>query len=326
MEARSIESYSVQTDEGVSSLDRFAVRDRIRRREVGPETKVARAGSEVWVPASEISELKRYFDLLELTEPRGARGPTSVRGPARATFAGRILPSLRYPFTGAGPVVLPVLAVLMTGLAGLVMVPLSGMYRRGAIYLLAAVLCGLVVSTLLQVVRHTARGEMEFPTIEVEDWSEMPALFLRTTGLAILAAWPVLLAWAGYVWVGYPSSLDNLSLKTTFPGVLLSLLFVHVYHPVCVAVVAVWENYHEPLNPFFVARTARILGGDYVRFTLVAMVGTGLVIAASGPLGRLSSPALRGFLLSALGLWLAVSVAHLLGFMVHEHEEALGWE
>lgn len=326
MESRAIESYSMQTDEGVCSLDRFAVRDRIRRRDVGPDTMLAREGSEEWVPASEISELKRYFGLLGQAEPRGVRRPPAALEPARVTLAGRILPSLAYPFTGAGPVVLPVLAVLMTAMTGLVMVPLRGVFTRGALYLLAAVLCGLVVSTLLQVVRHSARGELEFPTVEVEDWSEMPALFFKTTGLAILAAWPVLFAWAGYVYLGYPSTLDNLSLRTTVPGVLLSLLFVHLYHPVCVAIVAVWENYHEPLNPFFVVRTARILGRDYIRFTLVAMFGTGLMVAASAALGGLSSPALRGFLLSAGGLWLAVSVAHLLGFMVHEHEEALGWE
>jgi hypothetical protein len=211
MEARSIESYSVQTDEGVSSLDRFAVRDRIRRREVGPETKVARAGSEVGSGKRD-SELKRYFDLSSDGASRLAAQLPSGTGAGDVRRADPAEPAV--PLTGADWWSPP--AVLMTGLAGLVMVPLSGC-TGGAIYLLAAVLD----SSSPPCFRSCAiRLQRDGVPDDREDWERDARLFQTTD-------WPsrrLPVLSRGRVTLRGLSSLDNLSRKTTFPGCFVTAL------------------------------------------------------------------------------------------------------
>jgi hypothetical protein len=65
-------SYDVVLNGAVETLDRNAMRDRIRRGEVDGATSIAVAGSESWMPAAEYPELQRYLALASHTVPQPA--------------------------------------------------------------------------------------------------------------------------------------------------------------------------------------------------------------------------------------------------------------
>ncbi len=320
------ERYQIEGSDGARQvLDRFAVRDRIRAGTITTATSLARAGSQRWFPAAQFPELQRYFSL-RATSSSTQRPSASGAAPPGTSYFAHLGAAVSIPFSGVGVATTVVLALLLSVARMLLTMPLHRTRFRFVILVFVAFVGGLVVSTLLQVVRAAANGATEMPVPQIEEVGEHASLFLKALGLSILAAWPVWLSWGIFIYAGYPGSVDRLDSPSVVPGILLSLLFVVLYHPVVVATVAVWDNFAEPLNPFFTVRVIRLIGIEYLQFMLLSLVATGIVVGTLHALSRLTLPVLPNLLAHATLLWVGLGLAHLLGVMVQRHVDDLGWE
>ena len=76
------------------------LRDRIRNGMLNPHDQIAIVGTDIWKPASDFPELRRYFSLLKPAAAPGAAAVTGGHAPA-ASMGRRIIAGVIYPFTGA---------------------------------------------------------------------------------------------------------------------------------------------------------------------------------------------------------------------------------
>ncbi|HKC25248.1 MAG TPA: DUF4013 domain-containing protein [Thermoanaerobaculia bacterium] len=298
---------------GVEEVDRFEVRDRIRRGDVDSRTQLARVGTDDWKPAGAFPELARYVDLA-----REKRAVVSLsQGPARAqqahvgSMSQEIVEGLAYPLKGAGILTTIGIAIFSSiPFIGLLSVPILTVY-------------------VLAIVRSSSNGERELPAwVETSDVVGNLILWLKTWFVTIIALWPVVL-WVA-VWLSsHPSDrFSRDALASLVLGLAAAGLVSMLYFPACLATIAVWDSVLDSLNPVYVFAVIRRIGWDYVAVVVTYVAATG----ASTMLALLSNSALSA--LPILGsipgkipiIWAQFYTAHLLGWAVYRHADELGWD
>src|SRR5688572_5267603 len=97
---------------GIEELDRFGIRDLIRRGDVSAQTELALAGSEEWKTAASYPELARYFNIIS-ARPSATPGPVVGSKPRVVhPMSERIIGGLLYPLAGGEVLMLIGLAIL----------------------------------------------------------------------------------------------------------------------------------------------------------------------------------------------------------------------
>ena len=298
----------VQTGGGFEEIDRPALRERIRSGAVVAETELAVAGGDEWRPAASYPELARYFAIAGAT-PRTPTISGTNRAPREIRPMGdRIVGGLTYPLKGGE------FATLL-GIAILSAIPFIGFLASFATTVI-----------MLSIIRKSADGSLKMPPlIDTTNIWDMAWLYLRVLFVTLVALSP-LIAFGAY---GVASLFSGgMSGVTVVIGTLLCLGFAMLYYPACLATIAVWDNVLSALNPVYVARVIRLIGGDY--FIVIGMwfVATGVTALLTMPgISPLSwIPIAGGIIGSMLSLWALFYASHLLGYAVYRHATELGWE
>jgi hypothetical protein len=296
---------------GTEEVDKFALRDRIRRGELDGKTVVARVGSDDWRPMSDYPELRRYLEMATAARPAPASpGAKPSLAPPAEPMLERAVKGAAYPLSiGGFLTILGLLLLSILPLIGLLAIPATSVY-------------------VLSIVRRSASGEKNFPDwSDADDVWETIALWLRTVAVSIIALWPVI-AWTLFWFATTSRKTETDALVRLGVGAGVAFLVSMVYYPACLATVAVWDSVLDSLNPSYVFRVIRTVGGDYLFVIVMWVVATGAAVAVSIPLRLFFGDIpIVGHLPSRLpGLWAQFYTAHLLGWAVHRHSTDLGWD
>jgi hypothetical protein len=294
---------------GIEELDRFGVRDRIRSGEITAGTELAFSQTDVWNAAASYPELQRYFEMAAVTTRQSLTERSEVRAEARPveSMRQRLLNGLVYP-VGGGEV------ILLLGLAVLSAIPLIG-------------ILGTLASTLMmvEIVRTSAEGRTKLPLIDTSQIWQLVRTYLRVLFVTVVSLLPVLIF--GIYAIGRVLT-RQMSMSTAVFGVVTGLAFSAVYYPACLATVAVWDSVLDSLNPMYIARLIRRIGGDYFLVIGVWFVASFVTTLLSSPFVSPFAmiPLVGGVLARALSLWSLFYVSHLLGYAVYRHAQELGWK
>ncbi|MBI2212805.1 MAG: hypothetical protein HYU52_04090 [Acidobacteria bacterium] len=293
---------------GFEELDRVAVRERIRKGDVVPGTDLSVAGTDAWRPAGSYPELARYFEMAAAS-PRTPSSLAEARPPRVVQSMGeRIVGGLSYPVAGGE-------IGTLIGIAILSAIPIIGFL---------ASLATTVV--MLSIIRKSADGSTRMPPIiDTSSVWDMAWLSLRVLFVTLVALLP-LIAFGVY---GVASLLQGgMSSSTVLLGILGCLAFGMVYYPACLATIAVWDNALSALNPVYVGRVIRLVGGDYFVVIGIWFVATAVTTLLTMPgISPLSAiPIVGGIVSSILSLWALFYASHLLGYAIYRHAPELGWE
>ena len=293
---------------GVEEIDRYELRERIRRREAHAETEVALAGTDEWKRISTYPELARYLELV-LTSSNVPSGPQISRTVPVESVASRILPALLYPIAGGEVVVLIGIAIFQS-LPGvsLLMIPVTTVY-------------------MLAIIRSSADGKTKMPAwVETDDIPGMFSAWIRAVIVTSIALWPMLL-WVG-IWYFATDRNGPDAQSHLVAGLVVAGILSIAYYPACLAMVAVWDSVSSALNPGFIIRTINTMRVDYgvavlswVIATAVAVIAAGLLNALLGPIpfvGRVPG--------RMLWIWAQFFGSHLLGWAIYRHAVELGWD
>lgn len=291
---------------GIDEVDRAGIRDLIRQGIIDATTDVAPGGTRDWRPAGQEPALARW---LEMAAER--RRIVYIRPGAEAESMGRrAVRGLAYPFLKGG-----IAAVI--GLAIVSAIPFF------------SILAGPIASFWsLAAIRESAKGDTTMPAwVETADILHVIWVWLKTVAVSLIALWPMVGWTAFWFWSGGARSGPE-ALTTFLIGLGVTGLVSLTYYPACLATVAVWDSVLDALNPAYVFRVIRTVGADYglmLLCSLAALVVGGL---SSALLDSLLAPVpFVGIVPGRIAtLWASFYAAHLLGWAVHRHEDALGWK
>jgi hypothetical protein len=290
---------------GIEELDRFGIRDLIRRGDVSAQTELALAGSEEWRTAASYPELARYFNIISA---RPSSTPGTVVGVSKPRvvqpMSERLVAGLLYPLAGGE-------VLMLLGLALLGFIPIVGRFAP-------------LASTLIMVsiIRSSAEGKLKMPMVDTSHFGEMIRISLRVLFVTIVALLPAIV-FGGFLFAGVASK--TMSLPIALIGTAIALAVSAIYYPACLATVAVWDNVLSSLNPAYVFKVIKIIGADY--FVVIAAY-----FAASFGTALLQSPVIGlipivGTLFKAMvSYWVMFYASHLLGYAIYRHAPELGWE
>lgn len=286
---------------GIDEVDRYQLRERIRRGEVTASTEIAPIGTEDWKRVASYPELARYLELAA-SLPSGA--PVIARAVPAESVAARIVPALRYPISGGEILVVVGLAILQSlpGIS-LIVIPVTTVY-------------------MLAIIRASSEGKTKMPAfVETDDIPAMFSVWIRTVVVTAISLWPML-AWFA-VWYFTTDRTRPQAQALLIAGLIVSGLISLVYYPACLAMIAVWDSVVAALNPVLVARTIRTMGSDYGVAVVAWAVAACLAMLVARPLGFV--PIIGGIAGRALWIWAQFFGSHLLGWAVHRHSVELGW-
>jgi hypothetical protein len=287
---------------GIEEVDRYQLRQRIRRGETSGSDEIAPVGTEDWKPVASYPELARYLELAAASP--GANRSLVARAVPAEPVASRIAPALRYPVSGGELVVVVGLAVLQSlpGIS-LVVIPLTTIY-------------------MLAIIRASSEGKTKMPAfVETDDIPAMFAVWIRTVAVTVISLWPMLVWFA--VWYFMTDRTSPHAEARLIVGLIITGLISLVYFPACLAMIAVWGSVGAALNPVLVARTIRAMGNDYRIAVLAWAVASGLALLIAKLLDAL--PIVGGVSGRALWIWAQFFGSHLLGWAVYRHSVELGW-
>ncbi len=290
---------------GIEELDRFALRDRIRSGDVGRGTELALKGTEDWRSAESFPELERYFDLLTA---RPSMAPVTLAAPSKPrqvqSMGERVVNGLIYPIAGGE-------IFMLLGLAILSIIPFIGWLSGPAATLI-----------MVSIVRSSADGKLKMPLVDTSNLFDLMWMWVRVMLITVVSLAPVL-AFGTFVFWGLLTK--SITLPIAIAGAALALAVSALYYPACLATVAVWDNVLSSLNPVYVVKVIRTIGGDY--FIVVGMwfVATFATTFLQLPyVGYI--PIIGTLFTSAVSYWALFYASHLLGYAVYPHAPELGWE
>ena len=295
---------------GVEVLDRFGIRDRIRSGDIAAHTELAPAESDDWRAASSYPELTRYFEMAATLTSR-ATAPGNLVRPSKPrpmeTMGQRVVQGLLYPLAGGE-------ALMLVGLAILAALPVIGFL---------ASLASTVI--MVSIVRTSADGRTKMPLVDTSQGWELIRTYLRVLFVTLVSLLPV---WAFGFFAATQVVRGTMPIAVALGGVAIGLAFAALYYPACLVTIAVWDNVLDSLNPAYVLKVIRLVGGDY--FIAVAMwfVATLATMLMSSPfLNPLAAvPIVGGVFASFLSFWALFYASHLLGYAIYRHSTALGWD
>jgi uncharacterized membrane protein len=290
---------------GIEEVDRYQLRERIRRGEVSASTEIAPVGTDGWKQVALYPELARYLELAAASPASNA--PVVARTVPAETVASRIVPALRYPISGGEILVVVGLAILQS-LPGvsLIVIPVTTIY-------------------MLAIIRASSEGKTKMPAfVETDDLPAMFEVWIRTVVVTVISLWPML------VWFGIWFMTDRTSPHAQahlIMGLVVTGLISLIYYPACLAMIAVWDSVGAALNPALVARTIRAMGSDYGVAVAAWVVATGLALLVAKPLNALVGwlPFVGQVPGRMLRIWALFYGSHLLGWAIYRHSVELGW-
>jgi hypothetical protein len=288
---------------GIEEVDRYQLRERIRRGEVTASTEIAPIGTENWKQVVSYPELARYLELAAASP--GSNAPVVARPVPAESVASRIVPALRYPVSGGEILVVVGLAILQSlpGIS-LIVIPVTTVY-------------------MLAIIRASSNGKTKMPAfVETDDIPEMFAVWVRTVLVTVISLWPMLVWFA--IWYFTINRTSPHAQGYLIVGLITSGLISLIYYPACLAMIAVWDSVGAALNPALVAKTIRTMGSDYGVAVAAWAVATGLALLVARPLGLL--PIVGAISGRALWIWAQFFGSHLLGWAIYRHSVELGWD
>jgi hypothetical protein len=280
----------------------FDLRDRIRNGTLSPQDQIAIVGTDIWKPASDFPELRRYFSLLKPAAAPGAAPVTGAHAPA-GSMGSRIIGGVVYPFTAITSIVVIIGAAVLRGVDPVLSIIFS---------ILASVYA-------LGVIRKSSEGQTTAPSAaEVGGITEWIMNFVRMIAVTFISAWPMMAA-SILVSTGLVRSWRSLVLLKG-----IAVLVMLLYYPASLATVAVWKSLKIALSIQQIFRFIGILGKHYYAVVGMWLLMAGairlLVAVGASVLGR------SRFLISidvAASIWVALYASHLLGWAVHLHRDEL---
>ena len=287
---------------GIEEVDRYQLRERIRRGEVGASTEIAPVGTEDWKQVATYPELAQYVELAAASP--GSNAPVVARTVPAESVASRIVPALRYPISGGEILVVVSLAVLQSlpGIS-LIVIPVTTIY-------------------MLAIIRASSEGKTKMPAfVETDDIPAMFTVWVRTVAVTVISLWPMLVWFA--IWYFTTDRTGPQAQAHLIVGLIISGLISAVYYPACLAMIAVRDSVGAALNPALVARTIRSMGRDYGVAVVAWAVATGLALLVAKPLGFI--PIVGEISGRAFWIWAQFFGSHLLGWAIYLHSVELGW-
>ena len=276
----------------------FDLRDRIRNGTLSPQDQIAIVGTDIWKPASDFPELRRYFSLLKPAAAPGAAPVMGTQAPA-GSMGSRIIGGVVYPFTAITSIVVIIAAAVLRGVNPLLSIIFS---------ILASVYA-------LGVIRKSSEGQTTAPSAaEVGGITEWIMSFVRVIAVTIISAWPMIAA----------TILAFMGLARSVVLFGIAVLVMLVYYPASMATVAIWKNIQISLSVQQIFRFIGILGIEYFAVIAVWFV-TFFGIALGMPLIHLALSSSRLFVTIKIGLqtWSTLYASHLLGWAVYRHRDEL---
>lgn len=293
---RAEERYQI-AGEGKELFTRTDLRNRIRSGDLLMSTEIAIEGTDDYRAAAEFPELARYFSLVA-SAPAVASGSTLVSPTAEAptgSLVARLVPALAYPITGAGAIIIVVLAFLEA-------VPFG------------SVITALVTPLLLvAIVRVSAEGSTRMPAAAAFGGAgSIVSDMLKAFVLSLLAAWPIILA----------ILLIFVMPRAAFSLMIAAFVAMVLYYPACIAILAKYGTIRPALSVSQIWGFITTLEGDYVLALAYYIPFFGLAVALGIAGSGLPSGA-QEFLIAVPIVWGAFSVFHLIGWSMHRHRGAL---
>ncbi len=293
---------------GIEEIDRYELRERIRRGEANAGTEIAPSGSDEWKRISAYPELSRYLELA-LTSPKIPTAPVTSRTVPAESVGSRVAPALLYPIAGGEVLVLIGIAVLQSlpGIS-LLVIPVTTVY-------------------MLAIIRASAGGKTKMPAfVETDDIPGMFSVWIRVVIVTAISLWPMLL-WTG-IWYFKVDRNAPEAHTHLIAGLIATGILSIVYYPACLAMVAVWDSVGSALNPALIIRTIRTMGADYGVAILAWVLATGVAVLGAELLNTLlgSIPFVGGIPGRMLWIWAQFFGSHLLGWAIYRHSVELGWE
>jgi hypothetical protein len=292
----------------------FDLRDRIRNGTLSPQDQIAIVGTDLWKPASDFPELRRYFSLLKPAAAPGAAPATAAQAPA-ASMGRRIIGGVVYPFTAITSIVVIIAAALL----------LRPRFEDLAASALLFVCWNLASVYALGVIRKSSEGQTTAPSAaEVGGIAEWIVSFFRVISVTLICAWPVMAA----------SILAFTGLVRSFALLQgIATVVVLLYYPASLATVAIWKSIRISLSIQQIFRLIGILGIDYfavIAVWLVLFFGITLsmplilltVVKHASALTVTSIRLLVPIKFGAL-TWSNLYASHLLGWAVYRHRDEL---
>jgi hypothetical protein len=292
---------------GVEELDRFGVRDAIRSGEITSESELAVANTDAWRPASAFPEFRRYLDLAATTSPQtNVVGITPAPKRDVQPMSTRAMQAILYPVAGGE-------VVALLGLAFLSMFPFISTLAR---------LAATVI--MVEIVRTSADGRTKMPLVDTSQAWQLLRTYFRVMFVTLVSLIPAYIVGVFAV----VSLFQGGGVKFFVAAMALALLIAALYYPACLATVAVWDNILASLNPLYVVKVIRIIGGDYFFVIALWFGASALATLASMPaFSPFAAIPIAGPIFSAaLSFWGLFYVSHLLGYAVYRHASELGWE
>lgn len=280
----------------------FDLRDRIRNGTLSPQDQIAIVGTDIWKPASDFPELRRYFSLLKPAAALGAAPVTGAHAPA-GSMGSRIIGGVVYPFTAITSIVVIIGAAVLRGVDPVLSIIFS---------ILASVYA-------LGVIRKSSEGQTTAPSAaEVGGITEWIMNFVRMIAVTFISAWPMMAA-SILVFTGLVRSWRSLVLLKG-----IAVLVMLLYYPASLATVAIWKSIRISLSVQQIFRFIGILGIEYFAVIAVWFV-IFFGIALGMPLIHLALSSSRLFVTIKIGAqtWSTLYASHLLGWAVYRHRDEL---
>jgi hypothetical protein len=204
----------------------------------------------------------------------------------------------------------------------------------GFVWGLAAVFILTVFQTsfYLHLIQQVANGSYDFPEWpESSDFLDMTVSVLKVTFVSVVALIPAILVAVvtgvgvfGLLLGGAAAGGRTLAALGPVAAALLVLgLFYLFYLPMCITIVAVFDTVLPALNPLLIVRIILRIGPPYV--AAVALVAAMSVwdTAISGLLDPI--PILGKVLAAPVSVYSSLVACYVMGRVVYENEEKIGW-
>ena len=188
------------------------------------------------------------------------------------------------------------------------------------------------MSFYLHLIREVANGSYEFPEWpEMDDVWGMATSVIKVIFVTIYSLFPVILiglaTGAGMVgMLAGGAGAKNAAAVMVGPMILVFLftaILYAFYLPICITIVAVFDTVIPALNPVLIVRVIWRIGGPYVAAValIIAMKVIQRVLAALAPAIPFAGVAVA----SVIGIYVTLVSCYILGRVVYENEEKIGW-
>ena len=281
--------------DGLETVTRLEIRDRIRDGLLFPETEIAAGSSTDYRAAMSYPELARYFSLLQQAPGEGTTASPATRVPAGRTAppeTNRLVAGIAYPFSGMAWIVIVAAALLHA-------------FPLGAI--IASALTSVYT---LAIIRASSEGRVEAPALrELGAPLQFLTRLLKVIVVTLVSAWPIFVA------------IPLVMILRSTIVVPIAVLVMILYYPAAIATLAKWDSITFALTPSQIFRFIGILGPGY--FVALAVYAACLALSTLITMFLPAAGAIVMIVSSLLFTWATFYFFHLIGWGMYRHNDEL---